>query len=139
MTGARALLLLVALASGHPARAEILFGDLHVHTTYSVDAFVFSLPFLGGEGAHPPDDACDFARYCAGLDFFSLNDHAEGLTPPLWTSSIESMRRCNARFGHGDDPELIAFLGWEWTQVGPTPDTHYGHKNVVLRGLDDDD
>jgi hypothetical protein len=134
-----ALALVAAIASSRPARAEILFGDLHVHTTYSVDAFVFSLPFLGGEGAHPPDDACDFARYCAHLDFFSLNDHAEGLTPELWASSIESIRQCNARFGSGDDPELISFLGWEWTQVGPTPETHYGHKNVVLRGLDDDD
>ena len=32
----------------------IYFGDLHVHTTFSQDAFMFSLPMLQGEGAHPP-------------------------------------------------------------------------------------
>ena len=48
-------------AAALPAK-RILFGDFHVHTTYSIDAFMFSLPLLAGEGAHPPADACDFAR-----------------------------------------------------------------------------
>lgn len=64
----------VKLSSDGPLPAkQILFGDLHVHTTISADAFVFSLPILQGEGAHPPADACDYARFCSGLDFWSIN------------------------------------------------------------------
>jgi hypothetical protein len=123
---------------GEGAR-RILFGDLHVHSTYSIDAFMYSLPPFAGEGAHPPADACDFARHCSALDFFSINDHAEGLTPERWQRTIESIRECNARAGDPADPDLVAFVGWEWTQTGPTPETHFGHKNVILRGLADDE
>jgi hypothetical protein len=31
----------------------------------------------------------------------------------------------------------VSFLGWEWTQIGTTPENHFGHKNVVLRDLDE--
>jgi len=118
---------------------RILFGDFHVHSTYSIDAFMFSLPILAGEGAHPPADACDFARYCAALDFFALTDHAEGLTPLHWELEKESLRQCNERGGDPTDPDLVAFAGFEWTQVGPTPETHYGHKNVIFSGTRDDE
>jgi hypothetical protein len=118
---------------------QVLFGDLHVHTTFSIDALVYSTALLSGEGVHPPADACDYARWCSAVDFFSLNDHAEGLTPARWRESVESVRQCNAVAGDPWDPDLVAFLGWEWTQVGDTPETHYGHRNVVLRGLADDE
>ncbi len=118
---------------------QILFGDLHVHTTFSTDAFLTSLPILNGEGAHPPADACDYARYCSALDFWSINDHAEGITPQHWAETVESMRQCNEVAGDASNPDVVAFLGWEWTQVGRTPETHYGHKNVVLRGTADDE
>lgn len=124
-------------ASGLSSSTQILFGDLHVHTTFSVDAFFMALPLNGGEGIHPLADACDFARHCSSLDFFPVNDHAEGLTPERWTQTIESIRECNERAIDPDDPDLVAYLGWEWTQVGTTPETHYGHRNVILRGTAD--
>ena len=114
---------------------QILFGDLHVHTTFSADAFTFSLPMVGGEGGHPPADACDFARHCAALDFFSINDHAGNLSTRRWEETVEAIRQCNAVSGGEDD--LVAFLGWEWTQAGATPETHFGHKNVILRDTED--
>ena len=117
---------------------QILFGDLHVHTTFSFDAFQLSLPMSGGAGAHPVADACDYARHCSGLDFWSMNDHAITLTPRRWAETVETVRQCNDIAGDTDEPDSVAFLGWEWTQVGPTPETHWGHKNVILRDLEDE-
>ncbi len=126
-----------ATAIGAASSKQILFGDLHVHTTFSFDAFMFSLPLLQGEGAHPPADACDFARHCSALDFWSINDHAFSISPDEWRQTVNSIRQCNAVGGSGPDPDTVAFLGWEWTQVGTTPDDHYGHKNVVLAHTDE--
>jgi hypothetical protein len=117
---------------------QILFGDLHVHTTFSADAFMRSLPMVQGEGAHPPADACDFARFCSALDFWSINDHAEGISPQHWQETKEAIRQCNAVAGDPRNPDVVAFLGWEWTQVGATAATHYGHKNVIFRDTAED-
>ena len=115
----------------------ILFGDLHVHTTYSLDAFLGNLPILEGEGAHPVSDACNFARFCANLDFFSINDHAEFLTRREWTETIESLKDCSEVSKREDESEIIPFIGWEWTQTSLDIESHYGHKNVILKSLED--
>lgn len=127
------------LAPAPQGEKQILFGDLHVHTTFSPDAFMRSLPMLGGEGAHPPADACDFARFCSALDFWSINDHAEGVSPQHWHETKEAIRQCNAVAGDPSNPDVVAFLGWEWTQVGQTPEDHYGHKNVLFRDTGEDE
>jgi hypothetical protein len=123
---------------GVPQPRQILFGDLHVHTTLSFDAFLASLPVFQGEGSHPQADACDFARFCSALDFWSINDHSEAITPRAWRETARAIRQCNEVSGDPASPDTVAFLGWEWTQVGATPEDHWGHKNVVLAHTDDD-
>ena len=133
-----------ALAQQHAAARltaapvkQVLFGDLHVHTTFSTDAFLWSLPMMQGEGAHPQADACDFARFCSALDFWSINDHSEAITPRAWRETVDAIRQCNEVAGDPKSPDTVAFLGWEWTQVGAAPEDHFGHKNVVLAHTDD--
>jgi len=117
---------------GVVAPKQILFGDVHAHTTFSMDAFVWSIPLMGGSGLHPPADACDYARFVADLDFWALTDHAESLTPRHWQMITDTVRACNAAAGDPTNPDLVTFPGWEWTQMGNTRETHYGHRNVFL-------
>jgi hypothetical protein len=116
---------------------QILFGDTHVHTTWSLDAFMFSLPIMNGSrGAYPPAAACDYARYISQLDFFFLADHAESYTPKQWSDAQEAVRRCNALSGDANNPDMVAFMGFEWSQIGNTSDDHYGHHNVLFRDIE---
>ncbi|MFT5443854.1 MAG: hypothetical protein ACI8W3_002905, partial [Myxococcota bacterium] len=122
---------------GQGAAPQILFGDLHVHTHYSADAHLQAVRIRHREGASPPADACDFARFCSQLDFWSINDHAESLTPDHWRETVEAIDQCNAAAGDPADPDLVSFLGWEWSHAAfLDSDEHYGHKNVVLRDFD---
>lgn len=117
---------------GADSDKQILFGDFHVHTSISLDAYLGTLPLMQGEGVHPPADACDFARYCSALDFWSINDHAESINPQRWMETKESIRQCNAVAGDPENPDTVAFLGWEWTQIGDTPSNNFGHKNMIF-------
>jgi len=121
-------------ASLQAGETQILFGDLHVHTSYSVDAALTDTPASKGTPYTTPGDACDFARYCSALDFWSINDHAEGLTPWQWKATREAIRQCDAATDPAN-PDMVSFLGWEWSH-GPEdgdPAKHYGHKNVIFR------
>ena len=115
-------------------QSMILFGDLHAHSSNSLDALVNDLPLVGGKGDRDPDLRCRFARYCAGLDFWALVDHAEEQTAGQWAENLEAIRACNDRFGGYDhEPEMVSFAGWEWTPNADTPDEEWGHRNVVLK------
>lgn len=117
--------------------SQVLFGDLHNHTSYSIDAYLFSTNAGKGGGVQTPADACDFARYCSALDFWSINDHAESLTPRAWANTVAAIRDCNARAGDPANPDMVSFPGWEWSN-GSRDDvpSHYGHKNVIFRSWD---
>lgn len=127
-----------ASRSDGPAEKQVLFGDLHVHTSFSFDAALFDTPAVKGTGYTTPSDACDYARYCSALDFWSINDHAESLTARHWADTKDAIRRCNA-VTDPNNPDLVSFLGWEWTQgsTNPDPQVHYGHKNVILRNTEE--
>ncbi len=119
-----------------PATADqqVLFGDLHVHSSYSLDAALFNSPLVKGSGLFTPADACDFARYCSALDFWSISDHAEGLSPRVWNNTLDSIRQCNALAGDPNNPDMVSFVGWEWTNDNQLdPQQHFGHKNVLFR------
>lgn len=126
-----------ATTAAEEATRTILFGDLHVHTSYSIDAFLRALPMiLGADGAVPPVDACNYARYIAQLDFFAITDHAEEITPENWKNTIQALRLCASVGGADAVPDIVPFLGFEWSQVGQTPATHWGHHNVIFKSLD---
>lgn len=123
--------------SPQPKTRQILFGDLHVHSTYSTDAFLWALPLNHGKGVHPVADACDYARYCSAIDYWAITDHAEASTPERWKRTKETIRQCNARTDPAN-PDLVSMVGFEWTQVGTFPSTHFGHKNVIFKSDQDD-
>ncbi|BFM14054.1 DUF3604 domain-containing protein [Maricurvus nonylphenolicus] len=127
-----------AHANTPSSEKQILFGDTHVHTTNSADAFMYSLPLIhGARGAFPPAYACDYARFVSQLDFFFLTDHAESYTPTQWRDAIEAIKHCNRLAGDTGDADLVAFMGWEWTQVGATAEQHYGHHNVLFKNIEE--
>jgi Protein of unknown function (DUF3604) len=90
-TRAIALLALCITSPGYSAEKHALFGELHVHTTVSFDAFVYNVKAT-------PDDAYRYARgmpiqHTSGdmiqsarpIDFMAVTDHAEylGVLPML--------------------------------------------------------
>jgi Protein of unknown function (DUF3604) len=139
--GAKVIAVLTALCvsqllSAEPLPKQILFGDTHVHSTYSTDAFAGTLPLKqGASGTFPPADACDYARYVSQIDFYFLTDHAESYLPEYWQDAINSVQRCSRASDPGN-AELVAFIGWEWSQVGITAESHYGHHNVLFKDIE---
>jgi len=112
------------------------FGDLHVHTTFSFDAYIF------GNQLNDPHDAYEFARglpkpvpYAGGtrelqlrrpLDFVAVTDHAEyfGETRICQTEGAPGYDsfHCRVFRGEADAPlGLSAFEFWGLNLLEPTP------------------
>ena len=118
---------------------QIVFGDTHVHSTYSTDAFLWSLKNFNGEGPHLMAEACDYARFCSAIDFWVNTDHAEASTPRKWAETIRAVQNCEAVNKGDRAKDLISFVGYEWTQINPdNKDDHYGHKNLLFLETDDE-
>jgi len=107
---------------------NIYWGDLHVHTNYSLDAFL-----LGMSPGRYVDEAGEYALYCSRLDFYAVTDHANIITDSnYWKESIRAAQHFN-QIGRENpdengDPSIVVFPGWEWTISN-----FYGHKNVILK------
>ncbi len=107
---------------------NVYYGDLHVHTAYSVDAFV-----AGTTPGRYVDEAGMYAMYCSKVDFYSCTDHAEMLSDSnYWEETIKSAQHFNQLGAENPDangdPSIVVFPGWEWTLSAV-----YGHKNVILK------
>lgn len=108
--------------AGYNADRNAYFGDLHIHTRSSFDAYIFNV-------RRTADDAYRFARgdtithpsgfdmTIAGgpLDFYTVTDHAEylGILPAMNTAGTELSELPRAKDMFSTDPERItaAFQG----------------------------
>jgi cytochrome c553 len=105
--------------SSNPGARRALFGDLHVHTRFSVDAFVFGavgLPddaYRFGKGEPIPHASGKAIRIDRPLDFMAVTDHAEymGVFVRMANPQDPLSQLTLARELHSDDPEAVARAG----------------------------
>ncbi len=89
---------------------NVYYGHLHNHSTIS-------------DGSGSPDRAYRYARDNAGLDFFSLGDHAEAI------SSSEYRNMKSIANSYNRDGSFVTFWGFEWSS------STYGH--ILITNADD--
>ena len=87
-----------------PPPKQVLFGDLHVHTTFSTDAFLGSLPVLQGEGAHPLCRRLRLRALLLGARLLVDQRPRRGEHAAALGETKESIRQCNAVAGDPDEP-----------------------------------
>ena len=138
--GSLVSLTLVMCASARPVTGQernLYWGDTHLHTSYSVDAYNW------GNASASPGTAYRFAkglpvthptlrnrvRLDRPLDFLVVADHSGGIfgrgapiegqrnTPEFqqaaWSLYVDAAER------HYDPGTFTTFVGWEWTSMTP--------------------
>ncbi len=85
---------------------NVYYGHLHNHTAFS-------------DGTGTPEQAYNYAKNTAHLDFFGLSDHSEMLSGDEYTIIK------NAANTYNKDGEFAAFYGFEWSSI------FNGHVTVV--------
>ena len=110
------------MQSSAPSERQVFYGDLHIHTRNSFDAYIFSVRAT-------PDDAYRFAkgepiRHPSGydmqisggpLDFYAVTDHAEylGVLPAMHTPGhpLSKLPQASDMFSTEPAKILAAFRG----------------------------
>lgn len=109
-----AVIFALALSS-HTRAVQLYFGDLHSHTSYS-------------DGVLLPADAYDFARYKAGVDFWTVSDHVEriAMAKPADPSQHPWLLTRKTALEKTENGKFVAIAGFEWAT-----DWSQGHINVI--------
>ena len=108
-----AITIILVIASSHGNAQPVIdglnvyYGSLHNHTNVS-------------DGQGTPDQAYNYAKNVAQLDFFGLADHANLM------DAVEWLLIKNTANIYNQDGVFAAFYGFEWTTY-----FNYGHVTVV--------
>jgi hypothetical protein len=100
----RSMVLLLTILVGISLSAQspsiggynVYYGSIHNHCSHS-------------DGVGTADQAYNYARNTAGLDFFSLADHAESVSSTEWAATKTAANAYNL------DGVFTAFWGFEWS------------------------
>jgi len=101
------LILETSLAQPSVGGYNVYYGNLHNHTSVS-------------DGQGKPDEAYNYAKNVAQLDFFGLAEHANLMNAAEWLLIKTTANLYN------EDNVFTAFYGFEWTTY-----FSYGHVTVV--------
>jgi hypothetical protein len=96
-----------------PPKRRVFWGDLHTHTLHS-------------DGRGTVEQAYDFARRVAGLDFAAVSDHAFEIVDKMWEVSKSVTKRLN------EPGRFVTFNAFEWSGTTPVGGDH----NVYFLGDD---
>ena len=105
-------------AAAQDSPCNIYWGDLHAHTSYSLDAY------LAGNRMGP-DVAFQYARDVAQLDFVAITDHAE------WISDEQWLAHQGFSNSYNEPGRFVTFIGFEFTLPGNP--VGGGHKCVIFK------